>query len=73
MHYKNLAQKVLVFKPEFQPLIIKNNKKIATHFRTFVKNQMTQLEKEFKEAWENLGIISSGLPNEDVIWLEGEV
>lgn len=34
---------------------------------------MTQLEKRFKEAWENLGIISGGLLNEDTIWSKSEV
>ena len=72
-HYKNLAQKVLVSEPEFQPLVTKNDGKAAIHFGTFVKNQMARLEKGFKEAWENLGITGGGLPNEDAIWPEGEV
>lgn len=73
MHYKNLAQKVLVSEPEFQPLISKNHRKAVTYFGTFIKNQMTQLEKRFKEAWENLGIISGGLLNKDTIWSKSEV
>lgn len=73
MHYKNLAQKVLVSEPEFQPLISKNHRKAVTYFGTFIKNQMTQLEKRFKEAWENLGIISGGFLNEDTIWSKSEV
>ena len=60
-HYKNLAQKVLVSEPEFQSLIIKNDRKAATHFGTSVKNQVVQLEKGFKEARENLGITDGGL------------
>lgn len=72
-HYKNLAQKVLVSEPEFQPLVTKNDGKAAIHFGTSVKNQMARLEKGFKEARENLGITGGGLPNEDAIWPEGEV
>lgn len=72
-HYKNLAQKVRVSEPEFQPLVTKNNGKAATHFGTSVKNQMARLEQGFKEARENLRITGGGLPNEDAIWLEGKV
>lgn len=39
-HYKNLAQKVRVSEPEFQPLVTKNNGKAATHFGT--SNDITQ-------------------------------
>ena len=39
-HYKNLAQKVRVSEPEFQPLVTKNNGKAATHFGT--SNDTTQ-------------------------------
>ena len=73
MHYKNLAQKALVSEPEFQPFVIKNDGKATTYFETFVKNQMTQLEKKFKEARENLGITGDGLPNKDAIWPESKV
>lgn len=72
-HYKNLAQKVLVFEPKFQLLVTKNNGKAVTHFKTFFKNQIVRLEKGFKEAQKNLGITSGGLLNEDAIWLEDEV
>ena len=73
-HYKNLAQKVLVTEPEFQPLVTKNDEKAATHFGTSVKkNQMARLEKGFKEARENLGITGGGLPNEDAIWEQVKV
>lgn len=72
-HYKNLAQKILVFESKFQSLIMKNNRKAAIYFRTSIKNQIAWLEKGFKKAWENLGIIGSDLSNENVIGLEDEV
>ena len=34
---------------------------------------MAQLEKMFKEAWENMEIISGGFSNKDAILPEGEV
>lgn len=72
-HYKNLAQKILVFESKFQPLIMKNNRKAAIHLGISIKNQMAWLEKGFKKACENLGIISSDLSNENIIGLEDEV
>lgn len=38
-----------------------------------MKNQLSRLEKGFKEACTNLGVTGGGLPNEDTIWPEGKV
>ena len=72
-HYKNLAQKVLATEPEFYPIVTQNDGKAATHFGKSVKNQLSRLEKGFKEARTNLGVTGGGLPNEDAIWQEGEI
>lgn len=72
-YYKNLTLKILVSEHEFQPLVMKNDEKAATHFEISIKNQMARLDKGFKEAWKNLGITGGGLPNKDAIWLKSEV
>lgn len=59
--------------PEFYLIVTQNNGKAITHFGKSVKNQLSQLEKRYKEARTNLGIISRGLPNEDIIWLERKI
>lgn len=67
IHYKTLAQKILISKLEYSSFVIKNNGQAAIYFKTFIKNQIMQLEKRFKEAQKNLGIINSSFPNKDAI------
>lgn len=66
-HYKNLAKNVLSTEPDFHPFVSQNDRKAATHFGKSVKNQLSRLEKGFKEARTNLGITGEVLPNEDAI------
>lgn len=66
-HFKNLAQKVLSTEPYFHPIVSQNDGKAATQFGKSVKNQLSRLEKGFKEARTNLGITGGVVPNEDAI------
>lgn len=49
-YYKNIVQKIFVFKPKFEFFVPKNNKKTKIYFETSIKNQITQLEKKFKKT-----------------------
>lgn len=73
IYYKNSAPKIFVSNPKFQLFITKNDGKAATYLETSVTNQMGQLKKRFKEAWENLEITDGSLSNKNAIWPKSKV
>lgn len=46
---------------------MKNNRKVAIYFRILIKNQITQLKKNFKKVWKNLEIKNENFFNKDAI------
>ncbi len=53
---------------EFYFIVTENDGKTETNFGKLVENQLARLEKEFKEARDNLRVLDKALLNKDAIW-----